>query len=171
MTGVGQKQTFQYFQRNPILRRRPSSRLLVLNRTGDLLLFRFVHKTGALEGKDYWATPGGGLEAGETFAEAAVRELEEETGIFVADVGDPIAQREFVLRLVDGEEVMADERFFVVTVEDHQAVLRDRWTAEEVEVIKDHKWWSALELKSTDEVVWPDDLPEMLTSSGWWQRS
>ena len=171
MTGVGQKQTFQYFQRNPILRRRPSSRLLVLNRTGDLLLFRFVHKTGALEGQDYWATPGGGLEASETFAEAAVRELEEETGIVVADVGDPIAQREFVLRLADGEEVMADERFFVVTVEDHQAVLRDRWTAEEVEVIKDHKWWSALELRSTDEIVWPVDLPEMLTSSGWWQRS
>lgn len=149
------------------MRRRPSSRLLVLNRARSLLLFRFVHKTGALKGNDYWATPGGGLEPGETFAEAAVRELKEETGIFVADVGDPVAQREFVLRLPDGEEVMADERFFVVTVED-QAILREHWTAQEVEVIKDHKWWTARELKSTSDIVWPDDLPEILASNEWW---
>ncbi|WP_457278983.1 NUDIX hydrolase [Polaromonas sp. P5_D5] len=150
------------------MRRRLSSRLLVLNRAKSLLLFRFAHKTGALKGKDYWATPGGGLEPGETFAEAAVRELKEETGIFVADVGDSISQREFILRLADGEEVIADERFFVVTVEDHQTVLRDHWTAEEVEVIKEHKWWNALELRLTSDIVWPDDIPEMLTSTGWW---
>lgn len=150
------------------MRRRPSSRLLVLNRARSLLLFRFVHETGALRGKDYWATPGGGLEPGETFAEAAVRELIEETGIFVAEVGAPISQREFILRLTDGEEVMADEQFFVVTVEDHQAILRDNWTDQEVEVIKDHKWWNALELKSTSDIVWPDDLPEILKSAGWW---
>ena len=135
-----------------------------------LLLFRFVHKTGALEGEDYWATPGGGLEPGETFAEAAVRELKEETGISAICVGDPIARREFVLRLRDGEEVMADEQFFIVTVTD-QAVHRDCWTPQEIEVIHDHKWWSAAELKSTNEVVWPDNLTEMLISSGWWSRN
>lgn len=129
-----------------------------------------MHKTGALEGQDYWATPGGGLESGETFAEAAVRELKEVTGISVACIGDPIARREFVLRLPDGEEVMADEQFFVVTVTD-QAVHRDRWTSQEVEVINDHKWWSAAELRSTSDIVWPDDLPKLLTSTGWWPRN
>lgn len=144
--------------------------MLVLNPARSLLLFRFVHKTGALEGQDYWATPGGGLESAETFAEAAVRELKEETGISVAGVGDPIARREFVLRLPDGEEVMADEQFFVVTVTD-QAVHRDHWTFQEVEVINDHKWWSAAELQATRDIVWPGDLPELLTSTGWWPRN
>jgi 8-oxo-dGTP pyrophosphatase MutT (NUDIX family) len=136
----------------------------------SLLLFRFVHKTGALKGKDYWATPGGGLEPGETFAEAAVRELKEETGISAACVGDPVARREFVLRLPDGEEVMADEQYFVVTVTD-QTVHRDYLTVQEVEVIHDHKWWSAAELKSTRDIVWPNNLSEMLKSSGWWPRN
>lgn len=152
-----------------MLRRRPSSRLLVLCPESRLLLFRFVHKTGALKGQNYWATPGGGLEPGETFAEAAVRELMEETGIEVADVGDPIARREFVLQLPDGEEVIADEQFFVVNVPD-QTLHRDRWSAQEVDVINDYKWWSALELKSTSDVVWPADLPELLMSSGCWAR-
>lgn len=70
----------------------------------------------------------------------------------------------------DGEEVMADEQFFVATVTD-QTVHRDRWTSQEVEVINDHKWWSAAELKSTSDIVWPDDLPKILTSSGWWPRN
>ena len=171
MAAAGQSINISVLSTEYILRRRPSSRLLVLNRARSLLLFRFVHESGALKGEDYWATPGGGLEPGETFADAAVRELKEETGIFVADVGAPICQREFILRLPDGEEVLADERFFVVTVEDHQAVLRDHWTAQEVEVIQDHRWWNALELKSTSDIVWPDDLPEMLISAGWWPRS
>jgi 8-oxo-dGTP pyrophosphatase MutT (NUDIX family) len=48
------------------MRRRLSARLLILNDAGRLLLFRFVHKTGPLAGQDFWATPGGGVEDGET---------------------------------------------------------------------------------------------------------
>jgi len=54
---------------------------LVVDLSGRILLFRFVHRIGALAGQDYWATPGGGVEDGETFEQAAIRELEEETGI------------------------------------------------------------------------------------------
>jgi 8-oxo-dGTP pyrophosphatase MutT (NUDIX family) len=141
--------------------------LLVLDPTRQLLLFRFVHQHGALAGHVFWATPGGGLEPGETFAEAALRELQEETGVVVERIGDPVARREFVMTMPDGEQVVADEQFFVVPV-DGQRVLRDRWTALEVEVIADHRWWTAPDLKATQETVWPKDLPEILTSAGHW---
>src|SRR6266446_3466641 len=100
------------------MRRRPSARLLVIDPDNRVLLFRFVFKRGPLAGQDYWATPGGGLEAGESFADAARRELFEEIGILRDAVGQEVAEREFVLQLHDGEYVMAQERFFVVRVVD-----------------------------------------------------
>jgi len=127
-----------------------------------------VHKHGALAGHAFWATPGGGLETGETFAEAAIRELKEETGIAIDSIGDPVARREFVMMMPDGEQVVADEQFFVVPVEEQPALRRDQWTALEVEVMADHRWWTATDLQATRETVWPHDLPAILESTGRW---
>jgi 8-oxo-dGTP diphosphatase len=143
------------------MRRRRSARLLIIEPAGRVLLFRFVFRKGALAGEDYWATPGGGVEEGETFEQAAIRELREETGIRVESVGPQVGQREFVLQLSDGEHVVADERFF--RVEAKEATLsRDGWTAEEAEVMVAHRWWSRDELSQTSETVWPENLIEML---------
>jgi 8-oxo-dGTP pyrophosphatase MutT (NUDIX family) len=85
-----------------------------LDTTGRVLLFRFVHLQGALAGQDFWATPGGGLEDGETFEQAAIRELAEETGIHVNNVGPEISRREVEFQLPDGERVFSDERYFMI---------------------------------------------------------
>lgn len=143
------------------MRRRPSSRLLVLSQDRSVLLFRFVHNSGALKGNDYWATPGGGLEIGETFAQAAIRELQEETGIRVSTVDAPIASREFVMQLPDGEQVVADERFFVIDVTD-KSLQRSGLTCQEAEVMKEHRWWTADELEMTIDPVFPSDLAKLL---------
>jgi 8-oxo-dGTP pyrophosphatase MutT (NUDIX family) len=145
------------------MRRRPSARLLVLNSAGRVLLFRFSHQRGALAGQAYWATPGGGLEEGETFEQAAIRELREETGLHVDTIGPEVGSREFVLQLPDGDHVVAEERFFVVQAE-HTDLSRDGWTAQEHEVMADHRWWSMAELAQTSEAVWPDDLLDILST-------
>ena len=139
------------------LRTRPSSRLLLLDGEGRVLLFRFAYE----DGRSFWATPGGEIDPGETFAAAAIRELFEETGVRVDDVGAEVAQRTFVMQLPDGEHVMADERFFVVRA-NGEAVSREHWTALERQVMTDHRWWTRAELLSTQETVFPENLADML---------
>ncbi|WP_245256994.1 MULTISPECIES: NUDIX hydrolase [unclassified Nitrobacter] len=141
------------------LRLRPAARLLLLDLKERLLLFRFVHKDRA-----FWATPGGGVDDGETFEQAAIRELWEETGLRVACVGPEIAQRQFVLELIGGERVLADERFFLVRTDFH-VVSSTAWTSLEREVMVEHRWWSRAELARPTERVFPEDIVDMLAAA------
>ena len=143
---------------------RPSARLLILDPSGRLLLFRFVHKSGALAGQDFWATPGGGVEDGETCEQAAHRELREETGIRAQIIGPEIGRRLFTLQMPDGEHVQADERFFLVKSAD-TSVSREGWTALEPEVMTEHKWWCRDELAQTSPTIWPEDILTILEAA------
>jgi 8-oxo-dGTP pyrophosphatase MutT (NUDIX family) len=146
------------------MRRRLSARLLILNDAGRLLLFRFVHKTGPLAGQDFWATPGGGVEDGESLEETAVRELEEETGLRRTSVGPEVARREVAIQLPDGEHVVSEERYFLVRITD-DTLSWANWTALEREVMVAHRWWSRDELARTEATVWPENLAQMLAAA------
>jgi 8-oxo-dGTP diphosphatase len=143
---------------------RPSARLLALDPAGRVLLFRFVHARGPMAGREYWATPGGAVEQGEAFAQAAMRELKEETGIQAPDVGGQVARRQFELQLPDGERVRADERYFAVRITE-TAISSAGWTDLEKELMSCHRWWSLDELSQTSETVFPEDLIEMLSAA------
>lgn len=49
---------------------------IIINEVDEILLVK--HRK---QGREYWVLPGGHLEYGETFAECAVRELQEETSL------------------------------------------------------------------------------------------
>lgn len=146
------------------MRLRPASRLLIIDPADRVLLFHFEHRSGALAGQSYWATPGGGVEGDESFEAAAIRELWEETGIQVTAVGPEIAQRQLILQLPNGEYVNEDERYFRIHVSDTQ-LSRSGWSAAEMECMTAHHWWSQAELEQTTEQVWPENLIAMLQES------
>ena len=142
------------------MRKRPSARLLVTDRQGRLLLFRFRHDDGPLKGKSYWATPGGALDEGESFAEAARRELYEETAI-VSDVGHEVAIRRVRFMMPEGDMVDAEERYFLV-VTDAEADHSANPDPVERNFITEARWWSLPELERTGDVVFPEDVSDML---------
>ena len=146
------------------MRQRRAARLLIIDPRQRVLLFRFEHNDCALAGQMHWATPGGGVEHGETLAQAAVRELHEETGIVVDDPGPVLAERRVILTLPDGEQVEAVEHYFVLRVVD-TAIATDGWTGHERGCMKAHRWWSFDDIDSTSETVWPENLGTMLRTA------
>lgn len=145
------------------MRKRPAARLLVTDRAGRLLLFRFVHDSGPLAGRTYWATPGGALDEGETFEQAAKRELFEETRMDAA-VGAVVGVRNVVFMLPDGEMVEAEERYFLV-VTDGDADISANPDPVERAFIAEARWWKRDALLTTAETIYPGEIAAMLETA------
>jgi len=140
---------------------RPTARWLVLDEQGRVLLFRFRYDDGPLAGTAFWATPGGAVDPGEIYEDAARRELFEETGLVVDDPGPQVARRVVSFRLPDGRMARVDQRFFLLRVPAF-APAPAGWTEEERRVLVDCRWWSAPEIREAKEPIWPADLADLI---------
>ncbi|WP_306212037.1 NUDIX hydrolase [Actinoplanes sp. RD1] len=111
----------------------------------------------------WWFTPGGGLDAGETPAQGAARELFEETGLRVdpAALGSPVHD-EVTEFSYDGRDYRQTQEFFLHRV-DSWAVDTSGFDEAERQTITDHRWWSAEALAASDEQIFPVGLASLLT--------
>ncbi|MEM8707273.1 MAG: NUDIX domain-containing protein [Actinomycetota bacterium] len=143
----------------PAARVRPAARIIVLDPDGRTLLF---------EGRDparpeigtWWFPPGGGIDEGETAEEAARRELHEELGLVVDELGPVVHERRAEFEF-DGELLRAIESYYVVRVAD-LAVVTDGWTELERRVIAGHRWWTPAELAATSDTYFPEQLLDIV---------
>lgn len=141
------------------LRIRPSARIIVVSAAGRSLLFRF----DVSDRPPFWVTPGGECNPGESFEEAARRELFEETGI-TSDPGKQIARTTPQFTTVEGELVQADERYFLLRVED-EAISTAHHTELEQKVMTQHRWFTRQEIADWPEEIFPETLIEILDTA------
>jgi len=136
---------------------RPAARVLVLDRSGRVLLFRWVVPE---TGYTWWATPGGGLHPGETYDQAAVRELAEETGLTGIALGPPIWEREIEFP-ARGHTYRQRERFFLANVDAFEVAVHGM-EEDESSMFGEHRWWSAEEIEASPERFAPRTLAALL---------
>jgi len=141
------------------LRIRRAARIIVVSAARRLLLFRF----DVADRPPFWVTAGGECEPGESFEEAARREVFEETGI-TADPGTQIARTTPQFITVEGESIQADERYFLLRVAD-ETISTAHHTELEQKVMTQHRWFTRDEIADWPEAIFPETLIEILDAA------
>ena len=142
---------------------RPSARMILLDPQDRLFLFK-VHQPSVYDPKDpfldpFWIMVGGLVDPGEEFAQTAMREAREETGLVIRDVRH-VWSRDRVMQWRD-KLVKHREQFFLGRSDTSQvdtSGLDDReksWTL-------DHRWWNADEIAASSDRFEPVDLGQRL---------
>lgn len=134
---------------------RRASRLILFDRERRVLLLRHA---GANRGV-FWALPGGGLESGETFEQAALREASEELGL------TPLSLRRLWERMTDFtyfDRLSVNTSVFFLIEGELPNISSDMQRFHAQEEILELRWWTTDEIDSTSEPVFPEELTSEL---------
>lgn len=139
----------------PNLRR--SVRALVLDTDHRVLLVRYETSDGTI-----WATPGGGIDPGESPREALTRELHEELGLADPDIGPHVWTRRHHFELSYPEFDGQDEFVYLVRCEPFDPIPTQ--TEEELarEGVREMRWWSLEEMRVSELLFAPRRLGDIL---------
>ena len=132
---------------------RQAGRAILRDSSGRVLLIHFV-----LPNMTFWATPGGGVEPGETVLEAAHRELKEELGIAVPLEG-PVHQAVGIFEF-EGVLIENTDKFFAGRGDGVPHLIGA--TETESAALIEARWWTQEEVEQTREAIFPRDLAEVL---------
>jgi 8-oxo-dGTP diphosphatase len=135
-------------------RLRPASRAVVLDDVGRILLVRFDFGDRLV-----WATPGGGIEEGESDEEALRRELAEEAGLEGFGLGPLVWTRIHRVPLGGGRWDGQTERYYLVRTPRFEPAPRLSWDELRTEGMTAIRWWHLDELEAATAVFAPRRLP------------
>lgn len=140
---------------------RRAARVLLVDALDRVLLLRGSDPDDPGSGQ-WWFTPGGGLDEGEAPAQAACRELAEETGLVLPpDELGPVVHERVARFTFGGTDYRQAEVYYLARVDRHE-VDTAGWTALEVASVLEHRWWPRASIATTDERVYPADLADVL---------
>ena len=136
---------------------RRAARVLLVDARDRVLLLHGSDPSTPERGA-WWITPGGGIEPGELPAEAAARELREETGLRVGPraLGEPVHERVAEFTFLGGN-YRQHEHYFLLRVQAHES-----FSDAPDPGITGHRWWPLPELRTTAEAVYPLELADLL---------
>ena len=139
--------------------RRRAGRVALLD-VGNAVLLQSGIEPGSVDEPGFWILPGGGAMAGESLEEAVHREIYEETGARLGDLG-PVVWERHVSFPFDGRHFEQHESIFVVRAERFE-VKPVALTDLELRFTTGSRWWPLKELSATEETVYPPLLASLI---------
>ncbi len=138
---------------------RIGARVLLLDGDDRVLL---IHATDPDEpDHHWWELPGGGADPGESLQDTARRELAEETGILLDQLGAHLWDRETRFRY-RGRHHHRRDTVYLARITDTAPSLRPAHSANEKAGLIEHRWWTQTDLAACQHRLLPPHLPTLL---------
>ena len=142
--------------RSSDLKTRQSARIILLDADYRVWMLRINDPI-----RPRWILPGGGMEAGESLEETARREMFEECAVDDAEIGPMVATRDAIGQLESIGSYRAKEHYFIAHL-NRQSPSGTNMLPHEVEDYTQQAWFSAEDIRASNEVVYPLGLADLL---------
>jgi 8-oxo-dGTP pyrophosphatase MutT (NUDIX family) len=137
---------------------RNAARALLVTPDREILLMRYA----AVRMRRYvWITPGGGIEAGETARDAALREVAEETGLVAAPLGPAVWTRRVRVPWAEPPFVQSETYFWTPVVRFVPSCDAVPTELERRE-IGAYRWWRLEDIEASTELFAPRKMASLL---------
>jgi len=141
---------------------RDAVRVVLTDGGGRVLLFHMRTPDETPDG--WWELPGGGLGPGESYLEAAIREIREETGLLLdpAHVSPPSWRRDSTWVSRGKRRLQHEVVVHARITADQPPIIDGGRTPQEVEDFVTFRWWQVPEITGSRHRFYPGRLPELL---------